>query len=172
VNSNELIKLDNLNSFVSNIGNHLVKNQDILKMLKYDEPNALAQPNLEIGDIVALMGRGSDPSKDKRIYKQPFHNEIANEMRSEVRFFIPQINPNNIYIAGVDICFQVIVHNNLWDLNGNLDRPLVMVNRLLNHFNGQDVGGIGELRLISPIKMYAYSDNFSGYTFVLSTRMV
>jgi hypothetical protein len=172
VKDNELIKLDNLSSFVSNIGNHLVKNQDILKLLKWNTKNALTTADLGIPDIVALMGRGSDPSKDKRIFKQPFHNEIANEMRSEIRFFIPQINPNNIYIAGVDICFQVIVHNNLWDLDGNLDRPLVMVNRLLNHFNGQDVGGIGELKLISPIKMYAYSDNFSGYTFVLSTRMV
>lgn len=171
MSNNEYLKLDNLNTFVSNIGNHLVKNQDILKMLKYDTANALSMGDLGIGDIVALMGRGSDPSKDKRIYKQPFHNEIADEMRSEIRFFIPQISPNNIYIAGVDICFQIIVHNNLWDLNDNLERPLVVVNKLLEHFHGENVGGIGELKLMSPIKMYAYSDNFSGYTFMLSTRL-
>ncbi len=166
----ELINLDNVGTILSNIGNMLIGNQNLLKCIKYNTPNALSQSNLIIEEIIDIAGQGTNPINQQRIFKYPFYDNIVDEVRTELRFFIPEIKPQNIYLSELSISFQIITHNSLIDLDDNKQRTLVMVKEILTTFNGNDVGGIGNLILSKPIKITPWNSSFSGYYFNMNTR--
>ncbi len=165
----ELIQLSQAGNILSNIGNRLVTNQTLLKVIKYDSMDALSRPELDINEIVNLVGKGND-LRLQRIFKTPFNNQIIDEVRSELRFFLPVFSPQNIYLSEVIISFQIIVHNALWELNDNQLRPLILVQEILQDFNGHDIGSIGELQLDGAIRIYTWNQNFSGYQINMKTR--
>ncbi len=167
----ELIKLGQIGNIVSNIGNKLVGNQNLLKLIKYDTANALAQTNLTPQEIVNLVGKGSDPKTQQQIFKSPFNEKIKDDRKTELRFFVSRITPNNIYLASLSVVFQTIVYNTLWEMNNDL-RPFLMMQEILNELNGMDIGGIGELKLTKPISVVNYNVDFSGYMIELGTRAV
>ena len=168
----ELIQLDSVGNILSNIGNKLIQNQNLLKCIKYDTSDALSESDIGIQGIVDLVGKGTDPKTQQRIYKYPFNNNIVDETRSELRFFIPKITPNNIYVSELQINFQIVIYNTLIELDDNKFRFIVMIQEILNSLNGFSCGGIGLLYLKTPINIVTWSDNFSGYTFSLCTRTV
>jgi len=170
--NNELIKLDGIQNLLSNIGNKIIENKTLMKCLQYDSADALSQPEITIEQIIDMVGKGSDPVNQQKLFKMPFYDSVVSDPRTEIRFFIPIFEPNNIYLTNVDICFQIVIHNSRWDLDGNYIKPLVMVNEILKDFNGQDLGGIGVLQLKSSIKVANWNSSFSGYFFYLSTRSV
>lgn len=166
----ELIQLSNIGNIISNIGNTLIENQNLLKLIKYDSSNALSQPEVTIDDIIDMAGFGSDPKTQQRIFKYPFFSNIITEVRSELRFFIPRIKPENIYLSEVSIVFQIVIHNSIIDLDDNKQRTFKMIEEILKIFNGNDIGGIGNLMLKNSIDIVAWNDSFSGYVFNMSTR--
>lgn len=166
----ELITLDNAGTILSNIGNMLIGNQNLLKCIKYDSADALLNSDLSIDDIIDLAGKGTDPINQQRIFKYPFYNNIIDEVRTELRFFIPQIKPENIYLSELPIGFQILIHNSLIDLDDNKQRSLIIVKEILTTLNGNDVGGIGNLNLTKPINIISWNDAFSGYSFNMNTR--
>ena len=84
----ELVKLSEISNILSNVGNVFVKNQTLLKCIKFDNVDALSQPDLEIQDIINLIGKGSDPKSQRRIFKVPFNDDIIEEVRTELRFLL------------------------------------------------------------------------------------
>ena len=170
----EFIQLDNIGTILSNIGNKIIQNQNILKCLNYNTSNALSQQNIIIEDIIKLSGKGTDPISEQRIFKMLTSNIIVDTVRTELRFGIAKINPDNIYLTSLPITFQIITHYSLWELDDNKQRPFIMINEILKVLNGNstDIGGIGQLQLISPIIFITFTNNnFSGYTFSLSTTL-
>jgi len=170
--NNELIKLDGIQKLLSNIGNKIIENKTLMRCLQYDSADALSLPEVTMSQIKNLVGKGTDPNNEQKIFKMPFYDNVVSDPRTEIRFFIPIFEPNNIYLTSVDICFQIVIHNAKWDLDENYIKPLVMVNEILKDFNGQDLGGIGVLQLTSSIKVANWNSSFSGYFFYLSTRSV
>jgi hypothetical protein len=168
--NNELIKLDRIQNLLSNIGNKIIENKTLMRCLQYDSADVLSQPEVTMSQIKNLVGKGSDPSNQQKLFKMPFYNDTISDPRTELRFFIPIFEPNNIYLTNVDVAFQIIIHNTKWDLDDNFIKPIVMINEILKDFNGQDLGGIGVLQLKSSIKVVNWNKSFSGYTFYLSTR--
>ena len=167
----ELVKLSEISNILSNVGNVFVKNQTLLKCIKFDNVDALSQPDLEIQDIINLIGKGSDPKSQRRIFKVPFNDDIIEEVRTELRFFVSRIPLDNIYLTNLPITFQIIVHNDLWEMDDNLIRPFVIIQEILNELNGREIRkGIGELKLNNSINMVVYNSNFTGYIFDLKTR--
>jgi len=166
----ELITLENVGQILSNVGNKLTENQNLLKLIKYDDANALSQIDIPIEEIINLCGLRVDTITQQRIYKYPFTNKILDAVRTELRFFIPRINPENLYVSELLISFQIIVHNTKIDLNDNKVRSLVMVQEILKSLNGFDCSGVGLLYLTTPISIISWNDYFSGYTFNMSTR--
>jgi hypothetical protein len=132
--------------------------------------DALSQSDLTIEEIIDLCGFGTDPHSQQRIFKYPFFNNVVDEVRSELRFFIPRIKPENIYLSEVSIVFQIVIHNSIIDLDDNKQRTFKMIEEILKIFNGNDIGGIGNLMLKNSIDIVAWNDSFSGYVFNMSTR--
>lgn len=168
----ELITLENVGQILSNISSELITNQNLLKLIKYDTPDALSQKDLTRDEIRALMGKSiDDPQKTlQRIYKSPTTNKITDTVHSELRLFIPNITPDNIYLSKLSIAFQVINYYSLIDLDDNKNRSLTIVQEILKTINGFDSGSIGLLYLSSPIVIQAWNENFSGYRFEMQTR--
>lgn len=166
----ELIKLSNIGNILSNIGNTLIKNQNLLKLIHFNSSNALLQSNLTIEEIIDFCGQGSDPNTQQKIFKYPYYDKIIDEIRSELRFFIPKIKPENIYLSELSISFQIIVHNSLIDLDDSKQRPIELVKEILQTLNGVDIGSIGNLKLNSSINIVSWNSNFSGYAFNMTTR--
>lgn len=169
---NHLIQLEQVGNILSNIGNKLITNNNLLKLIIHDSSNALSLSNPTIQDIIAITGRGSDPINQQRFYKYPFTNKILDTPRTELRYFAPNVKPNNIYLSELNINFQVVIHNSLIELDNNKLRYWEMVGEILSSLNGHDCGGIGLLNLKTPISIVSWSDNFSGYTWNMCTRSV
>jgi hypothetical protein len=167
----ELIQLSNIGNILSNIGNKLVQNKNIMRCLKYDTSNALSSDlnDVTTSEIANLIGKGSNPDEEQRIYKTPFNDKTLTEVRSELRFFVPYFKPENIYLSKVIILFQIIIHNSLWELDEN-QRPLIIIQEILNELNGFDVGSIGELQLDGAINIIPWNKDFTGYQINMKTR--
>ena len=93
-----IINLSNAGTILSNIGNKLIENKNLMRCIAYDTPNALSPslPDVPIEEIIKLVGKGDDPKNQQKIYKYPFNNSIIDNVRSELRFFIPRFKPDNI----------------------------------------------------------------------------
>lgn len=164
----DLIVLNQAQNILSTIGNKLIENANLMRLLYYDSSDALTLSEVSFDNIIEMAGYGEIDKK--RIYKYPFYSLIESTAKSEIRFFLDKIKPENIYLAHLPIYFQVIVHCSLVDLDSNLQRPLEMLKEVLNTLNNESVGGIGKLQLRDMIRMYSYSENFAGYEFCLHTR--
>lgn len=170
MSNDHLIQLSQIGNILSNIGNKLISNQTILKCVAYDSEDALSQPDLGIQDIIKLIGKSDDPRSQQKVFKVPFNENIVEEAHSEVRFFLPSFNPNNLYLSEVIISFQILIYNSLWELSNNQMRPFVIINQILKDFNGYDINSIGELRLNNPIRIVTWNTEYSGYEVIMKTR--
>ncbi len=89
----ELITLENASQIVSNVGNKLIENKNLMRCIKYDNSSALSSslPDVTPEERIDLVGQGIDPKNQQRIYKRGFTNRILDAIRTELRFFIPKM---------------------------------------------------------------------------------
>lgn len=165
------ITLDNIDKLWSDIGNQIASNQNILKLLYYNDEDALTKDDLYLNQIRDIVGKGED-KKLQRIFKTPFNDDIVDELKSELRFYIPLLQPDNLYLAGVAFNFEIIVHNSLWELTEGRLRPVRILQELLQQFNNYDIKSIGNLTLKDRIANYTFGKKFTGFILTLSTRAV
>ena len=57
IGENSYITLERVNEIWGNIGNEIIQNQNILKLLYYDNENALDSDNLNISQIKNMVGK-------------------------------------------------------------------------------------------------------------------
>lgn len=160
-NDQSVINYDSIDNVSINIILKLLENQNLLKCLYYNTPNALTQADLT-DDIKYAMVDQLDKTYTK-IHILPFPAEISDEAQSEIRFFISTFSPENIRLSRVIYDFVIIVHESLWILNGGKVRALTIIQEILNCLNGKDVDGLGKLELVEPINIVKFADNVSGY---------
>lgn len=164
-------KLDRINEIPINIAYTLLQNDNIFKCLKYSTKNAL---ELEVSQDDKLLLINQDNDNDKRVFFQPFNSNIVSEARSELRFYVFEINPEENMLSEIYIAFEIIVYNDSWLLDNGKQRPLVMLNELFKSLNGKNVNGIGVIKTQDryPCRIAKYSDNFTGYSLMMKTRLV
>ena len=169
--SESLVSLSQVGNILSNIGNKIVQNQNIMKLLYYNTPDALAQPDVGVLEIADMLGKTGSPDK-QRIYKYLISDMISEEVKTELRFGIDRIHPENRHIVALPITLQIVCHNSIWELDNNKLRVFVLLEELLDDLNGNidDVNGIGGLLLKSPITFVNFNSSFSGYVLLLNTR--
>jgi hypothetical protein len=161
--------LNGVDRIIENILIQLLSNQNLLKCLKYDSTDALSQPDLTQSDIDILINQEGDTSKS-RVFFTPFNLNPANDAKSELHLFIRRFKPDNIQLANVQILFQIIVNNQLWRLDNGQQRPLVMIEEILNSLQGVDIGFIGNLYFTNDISIIQYNPYFTGYEMMPNVR--
>lgn len=164
-----MYKLNNIDKIIYNVKKALILNDNLCKLLYFDGENALSQSITE-EQKDELFDKNSENSKN-RVLNKIFNPEIITDVRSELRFFNGVFEPDNDHLAIVQLHFQVIVHNDLWDLEWGLIRAEQMVKEILLSLNGEKVEGIGVLDFDAPIKLQTFGDKFTGYKMIGITRV-
>ncbi len=134
----------------------------------YNTRNALSQTNLTSNQISSLINQ--DNLKDTRIFFSPSPTITITDEQTQLRIFISSLSPENLYLGKVVFDFQIIVHENLWLLDNTKQRPIVIIQEILKKLNDVDILGLGNLKLINPIRVVKFADKFTGYGFNMSTR--
>lgn len=166
----EFIQLDNLDKILNNIAGLLIKDDSLVKYLQFNTKDALSQ-SITDDKRYQLINQDGDIT-NTRIFFQPFNNQTLSDERTELRIYYAQFVPKNAYLSNISIGFDIVVHNKLWQVNGGKQRPIEILHELLKTLNGKEVKGIGELSFTNRgANLILYNNNFTGYSFAMSTKM-
>jgi hypothetical protein len=129
--------------FSKNIIHFLLNNNEIIwKLLKYATPDALSKPNLTKDEKSKLIYAGVGDEEDYRVFTKPIPNNAVIEEQSQLRVFLMRLVPLNDVIGHVDMCFQIISHNNIEILDTYQNRNEVLLQQVIATLNGQNINGI------------------------------
>lgn len=141
---NSYNKFKNYSQLSYNIISYLINNnEDIWKMLKYNDPTALSQPNLTQSEKSELIYKGETDSEPFRVFRDPFTDDAYEKQVSQLRVFPSYTNPENHIVAIQDIQIQIVVHNKINYLDDYVMRLDYLIEEVLRTLNGADIGGLG-----------------------------
>ena len=166
----EYIELENIDNILRNIALKLIANENLCKLLKYNDSFALFEEITE--DERYELNIQTGDTTNTRIFYQPFNNDTITEQRSELRIYFINFKPDNLYLTKVNIGFDIVVHNDLWRLEQGKQRPTTIFKEILKSLNGQEVDGVGELVFDSTCVLRIFNKVFTGYSFTMRTRSV
>lgn len=170
-------KLNKLPLMPYKIIEHLMlNNEDIWKLLKYPDSNALSKPNLTIDEKSTLVypGNGLDGSS-YRVFMDYFIDDSFQIQCSVLRVYPAIISPKNRIISDVTFCIEVLCHSKITQLNNYTNRNTYMLQQIIETLNGEDINGVG---LLAFDRMGNFNDkavfnisnnrNYQGYSIYMS----
>lgn len=148
-----MAKFQELSGYINNTLLTLIGSQDLCKLLYYNSPNPLSEP--DISDTYSLLF--------SKIYPVPKLLYAADEAGSllTVIFDEFQLGGNVGYKNGT-IVFNIISHIDTWRIDGGL-RPYSIANEIDTIFNNKRIAGIGKM-VFDRMRFLWVNDKFSGYT--------
>ncbi len=168
-----------VSSYSKNIISYLLNNNEVIwKLIKYTTPDALSQPNLTKDEKSNLIYSGMGNEENYRVFTKSFPNDAIEVEQSQLRVFLLGINPINQVIGQVDMCFQIISHNNIETLDTYENRNEVMVQQIIATLNGQNIQGITDFSFDAKGNGYGNKVGWSrfgerwyeGYQLVMSCK--
>lgn len=153
-------------------------NEDIWKLLKHNSPDALQKPNLTIGEKRALIYTGEGVQTEFRIFRQPFIEDVFEDVVAQLRVYNSMLLPINRVHGVIDFCFEIVVHNKIIAIEGGyLNRMEVILQQLIGALNGTEIGGVGKFffnqegQYTNRAQLMIYNNrNYVGYKLIMSTR--
>ena len=151
-------------------------NEDIFKLLKYNSPDALDQPNLTCDEKTSMIYGGQPNSTDYKIFSQPITDDAFTEMVSQFRVYPDIIIPENHIRGLVTFNFEILSHSKINTLNNYSTRLSWMLQNTIKTLNGINIDGVGSLFFDKSASSYNYAKyniyngkNYIGYNLMLST---
>lgn len=144
-------------------------NEDIWKLLKYPEADALDQSDLTLDEKRALIFNGENEEADCRVFTELYVDDSINERQSQLRVDVYEVRPDNYVYAQVNFGFLVISHNASKILNNYENRTVRLLHEVIKTLNGTEINGVGKLvfnrmRHESVLgKKIKINNEFSGY---------
>jgi len=149
--------LDNLENNLVVLLKSLMKEEDFVKLISIDNPNALSQSSsTTFFDLI-----------NERLFLRPRINLPTSEEETYLCIYLSRGNRagrndtihNNIYIV-VDI----MCHLNLWDLENNKIRPYRITDIVFERFMQSNIKGVrGNLVLDGNFELMRFNEKFMGY---------
>jgi hypothetical protein len=144
---------------VFNILSKVMKNQRLLKLLKFTDNDPLKHPDLTQDEIDKML--------HKNILIVP---KIPDEPDEKLCYLIIlldryQVAPNNSEFKTAEIRFVVLCPTDRWVINEKTLRPYAIMNEIDKMFNEKELAGIGNLKFDS-FGILVPSVNLSGYTMI------
>jgi len=145
----------------------LLESDDLFKLLKYTEPNAL-DLTISKSDKYKLINQ--DDKSTRRVIFQPYKKDmVVDDKRTELRIYMLGMNPQNRFVGTIYFGFDIVCHDDLWQLNGGKQRALVIAQEIYKLLNANKVDIIGKLEAgNNRMQLREFQDDFSGYSFALS----
>ncbi len=135
------------------IVNMILKNDNLKRMLHYTSRDCLSKPALGEDDSLSLFGKNIKLSP--KLYVD---GSVLNYIIINFDSFVPAQNPefrNNI------IEFDIICHNDQWQMKDFALRPYRIAAEIDSMFNDKHLTGIGTLQFISATQLLL-TNEYSG----------
>ena len=172
-------QFSNLTQMQYKIIEHLIfNNENIWKLLKYPDSNALGQENLTVQDKIKLIYKGEVDSKPFRIFKTRLIDDGFEEQCSLLKIYPAIIIPEKPTLASVSFSLDVLSHIKIGHLNNGDSRNVLLMSEILKTLNGADINGVGFLTFNQMGSRYdkatldlSNGKSYEGYSIVMSTRV-
>lgn len=153
------------------IFDNIFANEILIKLLWYNTSDALSLSNVSEKNKYAMIDQTD--YTNTRIFDQRAPYVVENNKRSELRFFLYEIYPENTVLAKVCMGFQIIIHKDkdVWHLDDGNIRLYKIYQELLKTFNGKEVSGIGDMIFLRPQRIESFGEFFDGFTLFGQTRV-
>ena len=135
---------------------YFLKNERLKKLLYYDTPSALAQPDLSDEKSVGLLGKQIKIVPKLKVDKPEFCYVIISFDN-----FTP--NGRNPEFRDNIISFDIVCHFDQWSLGDLQLRPYKIAAEIDSMFNRKKLTGIGEIQFLGANQI-VLSDEFAGLT--------
>ncbi|GFN32598.1 hypothetical protein [Paenibacillus xylaniclasticus] len=151
-----MTKFEEMNEYINSILTWLTDNQNLCKLIYYNDINPLRKPDLNDEDRIELT-----LDKILPLPKIP-SDRLVNE-NSYLLVYLDNIEKGgNIYFKDSLLCFDIICNLNLWRMVGRL-RPYAIMHELDEMFNNKSTLGVGKTQFYRS-RMVWYSKDFCGYS--------
>ena len=178
---NEYSDYEALNMMSFSIINYLVENnEDIWKLLKYNDNDALSpsNPNLSKSEKGSLIYSGQPDASLYRVFMQPATDSAFEKQSTQLRVYPDIIIPHNRINGTVTMTFEIVSHADLNSLSNYGTRIVWIIQQLIKTFNGKNIKGVGNLAFdkqgcpYDSAKQNLYNrKNYFGYTLMMSTHI-
>lgn len=146
------------NEYLNAVLTKIYANNNLCKLLIYDVPNPLSQPNLPDNTILYT------DKLNRRIFTTPFNLDQADVQKTTLTINIFDSKPNyNNYTRDTTIEFIILSHYALWELDTTPgyanNRPNLIIDELIDTFYhtgtvGMDINNLRSLNAIQPNQYY------------------
>lgn len=94
------------------------------KILKYNDLNALSQPDVTWAERVSLICNDNGDPVNKRVFFAPFVDDAWTEQCSSVYIYVDKIYPVDHLKATVGVAVETVVHSKISAIAGDYDPDL------------------------------------------------
>lgn len=146
----------------------LLVNQTFCKLIYYDVPNPLSQP--DIIDTSKLLYTSKDIGKETlahRIFGLPKMPDVTSEAKTII---IPRLisskplaDRSNVYYKNYTILFNIATHEKLWNLDGGGTRVLQILDQFDKVFNLKDTQNSSSKMLDKGATYQVLNEKWLGY---------
>lgn len=144
---------------IVNIFIKLSANQDFLKLISNDTPDALSEsPSMTFGDLINVR---------LTLYPKIFIPE--SEQGSFVNIYMQKVSKlgqNNTYQYDMFYIVDVMSHLDIWTLTDNKVRPYRLVDNIHDDLEDTNINGIRGKLTFQKCDYMVYSKNFTGYRLI------
>jgi len=133
------MKFDLLSPNLVSIINRCLENNDLTKLIYYNQSNPLSQPILDSPKSLFMT----------KIF--PFrYSGITTDEQTQLRIYYPRTKIKDNIIESTSVYIDVICHNNLYLIKDQSDntliRPYKILTEFIRQFDNQQIDSIGTLK--------------------------
>lgn len=141
--------------------NHFLKNDRLLKLLYYDTPNALSQPQVPQDKALAMFGKQIKIVPKLKVDQPEFCYIIISFDNFTPNMTNPEFRDNIV-------SFDIVCHFDQWNLGDFALRPYKIAAEIDSMFNKKRLTGIGTVDFLGANQI-VLSDEFAGLTLMYQT---
>lgn len=141
--------------------NHFLKNERLKKLLYYDTPDALKQPEVPRDKALGMFGKQIKIVPKLKVDQPEFCYVIISFDNFTQNMTNPEFRDNII-------SFDIICHFDQWSLGNFALRPYKIAAEIDSMFNRKKLTGIGEIEFLGANQIIL-SDEFAGLTLMYQT---
>lgn len=145
-NLNAYSKLKGYKMFTYYIIEYLMNNnENIWKLLKYQDSNALEQPNLTFAEKGALIYNGEEKAELYNVFRDAFTDDAFESRTTQIRMY-PYVNDSVNRMASIqDFIICPLAHVKINHLNDYTTRLDTMVEEIISTLNGAYIENLGTM---------------------------
>ena len=119
--------------------------EEIWKILKYNDPDCLNKPNLTKAEKTSLIYKGEPDESTFKVFFAEGEINAFNQESSILRIFLYSIFPENRTVSTITLAFDMFSHFRTQHLSDYSTRTERMSQIIFKTFNGEQIPEVGQM---------------------------